>query len=144
MEESKQTAAQQQDATPAEKGEEQRGRTFTQDEVNQIVSNRLAQERAKAEPSEQDKREQEFAARESRLSCREYITEKNYPDVLLYIFPTSDKEAFQASVEKLKEAFPHIFNSGNTGMMTASTGVPRDPAGFSIDDLIASAFKRKG
>ena len=41
------TAAQQTNADPAVNGESKQGRTFTQEEVNQIVSNRLAQERAK-------------------------------------------------------------------------------------------------
>ena len=70
------TAAQQTNADPAVNGEsKQQGRTFTQEEVNQIVSNRLAQERAKGEPTEAEKRESELAAREAALACREYISQ---------------------------------------------------------------------
>lgn len=70
------TAAQQTNADPAVNGESKQGRTFTQEEVNQIVSNRLAQERAKGEPTEAEKRESEIAAREAALACREYISQK--------------------------------------------------------------------
>lgn len=94
------TAAQQTNADPAVNGEsKQQGRTFTQEEVNQIVSNRLAQERAKGEPTEAEKRESELAAREAALACREYISQKSYPHELLDILPTSDAEAFQTAVE---------------------------------------------
>lgn len=53
--------------------------TFTQEDVNRIVSERLARERAKNEPTEETKREQALQAREAKLECREYIAEKGYP-----------------------------------------------------------------
>ena len=58
----------QQDPTPGAKG----GRTFTQDDVNRIVSERLAHEREKLQASAKDtEREKALAAREARLDCRE-------------------------------------------------------------------------
>ena len=46
---------------------------FTQDDVNRIVSERLARERQKTEPSAIDEREIQLKARESRLDCRDYL-----------------------------------------------------------------------
>ena len=63
----------QQDPTPGAKG----GRTFTQDDVNRIVSERLAHEREKLQASARDtEREKALAAREARLDCREYLDTK--------------------------------------------------------------------
>lgn len=138
------TAAQQTNADPAVNGEsKQQGRTFTQEEVNQIVSNRLAQERAKGEPTEAEKRESELAACEAALACREYISQKSYPHELLDILPTSDAEAFQTAVEKLIKAFPSIV-AHPTGVTVNTGGEHGSGMGTSIDDRIAAAFARKG
>lgn len=124
---------------------QQQGRMFTQDEVNQIVSDRLARERAKAapaEPSAQDLKEQELNAREAALACKEYIADQNLPAALLDIFPTSDAEAFKASAQALLTAFPVI--AGKQAVMTVNTGAPHGvPIGGGIDAQIASAFARK-
>lgn len=124
---------------------QQQGRMFTQDEVNQIVSDRLARERAKAapaEPSAQDLREQELNARESALACKEYIANKKLPAVLLDIFPTSSEDAFKTAVQKLVDAFPII--AGKPSGMIVNTGTEHGvPIGGGIDAQIASAFARK-
>lgn len=87
--------------TPEASGEQGTEKLFTQEDVNRIVSERLARERAKAEPSPDDAREADLKAREARLSCREYIAEGGYPVDLLELFDTTDAERFKAAVEKL-------------------------------------------
>lgn len=140
MEENKDKNVQtQQDAAAAEQSGEQ-GRTFTQDEVNQIVSDRLARERAKREESPQEIKEKELSARESRLSCREYIVKEELPAELLDVFPTSDVDSFKASVKKLKEVFPGILVK-STGMTTYCTGASH---GTGVgNDGIAQAFRKE-
>ena len=97
-------------STPEDNGG-QGGRLFTQDEVNRIVSDRLAQERTrnerKAEPQE-DEREKALKAREARMDCREYIASKKYPDALLEVLDISDAEKFKATADKLAKQFPAI------------------------------------
>lgn len=100
-------------------------KTFTQDEVNQIISERLKRERAKTEPPD-DSKEKELSERESRLDCREYIAGKGYPKKLLNLFDTSNAEAFKGSVENLIKAFPSIVDTKATG----GTGSPCPPGGF--------------
>lgn len=86
-------------STPEEAG----GRTFTQEEVNKIVSDRLARERAKAEPSPEETREADLKARGARLDCREYISAEGFPEALLELFDTKDAEKFKAAIQRLDE-----------------------------------------
>lgn len=137
-------------ATPAATGGTQQGeRVFTQAEVNQIVADRLARERKgasnePAEPSAEAIRLKELEAREAALSCREYIAEKKYPEKLLELFPTTDRKAFEASVEKLLEAFPQIVKPASTGVIVSTGGEFGTGLDASIDNLINSAFSKKG
>lgn len=52
-------------------------RTFTQDDVNRIVQDRLAKDREKAS-KELGEREQELAQREFRLNSRQKLVDKGY------------------------------------------------------------------
>ena len=141
-------------ATPAATGGQQQAeRTFTQAEVNQIVADRLARERksapnSAAELTPEEVRAKELDAREATLSCREYIAGKKYPEKLLEVFPTSDAKAFEASVEKLLEAFPQIIWPQNTGATATFATGGEHGAGLStspnLDNLIDSAFSKKG
>ena len=65
-----------QSADPA--AQETGERTFTQDDVNRIVQDRLAKDREKAS-KELNEREQELAQREFRLNSRQKLIDKGYP-----------------------------------------------------------------
>lgn len=132
--------------TPGENGGEP-GKTFTQEDVNRIVSERLARERDRAatermkqDPTEQ--REKALAAREAAISCREYISEKGYPAVLVDVLDTADTDKFKASVEKLVELFPTIDPAiaAKTPIFTRPAN-PRPFGGFG--DPLAEAFRSK-
>lgn len=88
---------------PADNGNKGGGeRLFTQEEVNHIVRDRLAKDRAKrapAEPTEAEKKEMELTARESRLSCREHLLDNGLPSSLLDAFDTSDVDKFKKAVD---------------------------------------------
>ncbi len=104
-----QNIEQQPDTTqPADNGNQGGGKMFTQEEVNQIIKDRLDRERAKAkppEPTEEEKREQELTARENKLSCREYLVNSGHPAELLDILDTSDPNDFQRKAESLMKLF---------------------------------------
>ena len=105
MDENKdQSGTQKPDAQPAGNGEQGEGKLFTQAEVNDIIRDRLARERAKNvphEPTEEEKRAKELSIRENRLSCREYVMENRLPAELLEVLDTSDHEKFIKNAEKL-------------------------------------------
>ena len=80
-------------SNPDKNGDPGSGRTFTQEEVNRIVADRLAKERAKASKSvdpETDHREQELTAREQILDDLQTFIEDGEHTVLLSTHITSD------------------------------------------------------
>ena len=112
------------------------GKTFTQEDVNRIISERLAKEKSKAEPKE-DEREKALKARETRMDCREYIASKKYPAELLDILDTNDTEQFKGVVEKLIKAFPGITHRKTPPPYAVGTGTN----GMDFSNSIANAFK---
>lgn len=83
---------------PTDNGEQGGGKLFTQEEVNNIIRDRLARERAKSipqEPTEDEKRKLELDARESKLLCREYLQQSGLPPQLADVLDTSDQEEFR-------------------------------------------------
>jgi DNA-dependent RNA polymerase auxiliary subunit epsilon len=105
-EENKNNENQQQNTQPADNGNNAGSKMFTQDDVNRIVSERLARDRESRSAQQQnDEKENELKARESRLDCREYVKDNNYPVELLDILDTSNIERFKEMVEKLSDLF---------------------------------------
>lgn len=83
-------------ATPAEtKGEQ---KTFTQDDVNRIVQDRLAKDRAKAS-EELGKREQELNNREFRLNSRQKLIDRGYPESIMDALNCNSEEAFNKALD---------------------------------------------
>jgi hypothetical protein len=83
-------------------------RTFTQDDVNRIVGERLSKEKAKADAAFAEK-EQQFAERERQLANREALAdlsdqlkEMGLPGELLPVLNVQDKEALKTALEALK------------------------------------------
>ena len=121
------------------------GKLFTQQQVNEIVRERLARERAKAEPTAIDERETALKAREARLDCRDYLEElskggKAASSVLglLDILDTTDSEKFKQTVSALLE-----LGAFNPQLEPLKIHPVDMRGGASPDDLIAAAFKPK-
>ena len=84
-------------------------RTFTQEEVNRIVSKRLNKEKTKGDAALAE-REQQFAEREKALANREalfdlkdQLKEMGLPKELLPVLNVQDKEALKTALDALKE-----------------------------------------
>ena len=78
-------------------------KTFTQDDVNRIVQDRLAKDRAKAS-EEISKREQELNDREFRLNSRQKLIDRGFPEDMLDVLNCSSEDAFNKALDRL-EAF---------------------------------------
>ena len=94
------------------------GRTFTQDEVNTIVADRLARERSKSAErvGDLDAREKDLKAREEALeaksqrfnqweareACKQFLTDNHISTALLDKLDTSDPEAFKTAVKAVQ------------------------------------------
>ncbi len=138
-EETRNTEQQPTNSTPEASGGTGTERTFTQEEVNRIVSERLAREREKMAPSEADQREKELTAREAALACKEYINAKGYPAALLEVLDTSDAERFKGAVKKLLQLFPAMDPAAPAAKAARFTDPMRDTV--PERDEIAEAFR---
>ena len=83
-------------------------RTFTQDDVNRILSKRIAEEKAKSDAALAEK-EQQFAERERQLANREALVdlkdqlkEMGLPSELLPVLNVQDKTALKTALDALK------------------------------------------
>lgn len=126
-------------ADPGAKGEG--GKTFTQEDVNRIVSERLARDRAdRAVPSPADECEQALKAREARLDCRDFLDGKKLPAALLDVLDCSDVEKFKAAVGVMVDKFPAIAHADEVPPPYA-VGTGTGP--YTPGDPFAAAFKPK-
>ena len=82
------------EATQANGGQ----KTFTQDDVNRIVQDRLAKDRAKAS-EEMGKRERELAEREFRLNSRQKLIDRGYPESVMEALNCSSEDAFNKALD---------------------------------------------
>lgn len=96
---------QNQNADPAA-GQGTGEKTFTQDDVNRIVQERLAKEKAK-NSGEADfaKREQELAQRELYMTAKELLSEKGLPVQLFDALNCTDKETMEKSISTIETVF---------------------------------------
>lgn len=131
--------------TPEASGDQGGERLFTQDDVNRIVSERLARERQKTEPSAIDERETQLKARESRLDCRDYLEDlvkggkaASGVAVLIDVLDTTDKAKFEKTVSALLEL--GAFNPQLEPLKIPPVGYHGGP---DTERLIADAFKPK-
>ncbi len=83
------------DQTAAQPAE---GKTFTQEQVNAIVSDRLARDRQK-QSDELSKREQELIQREFRLNNRQKLIDHGYPESIMEALNCSDEKSFDKALD---------------------------------------------
>ncbi|MCR2049989.1 hypothetical protein NSB25_22320 [Acetatifactor muris] len=73
-------------------------RTFSQEDVNRIVQDRLAKDREKAS-KELDGREQELAQREFRLNSRQKLIDRGYPESILEALNCGSEKEFDKALD---------------------------------------------
>lgn len=78
------------------------GKTFTQDDVNRIVQERLAKEKGKGN-DELDKRKADLDKRERRMNAIDELRKNELPDYLVDALNMETDEAFQQSMEAIKK-----------------------------------------
>lgn len=91
------------------------GRTFTQDEVNRIVSNRLAEDRAKR-TAELDEREKAVKARELAVIAAEKLAAAGLPKELTAVLKYDDEDSLEAAISQLSTL--RGFNNGKNDPAT--------------------------
>lgn len=79
-------------------------KTFTQEDVNKIVSDRLAREKAKGEAALAEK-ERQLAQRELQLTAKERLAQMGLPAELLDVLNLSSQEAMEKALTTVKTVF---------------------------------------
>ncbi len=122
--------------TPEDKGGPGGEKMFTQADLDRIIGERLARAKQTADSAE---RETVLKARESRLDCREFLSDKHYPVELLDILDTSDSKTFQENVERLAKLFQRMEPATDGVRVNFGTPLTGNPS--RIGEAIANAFK---
>lgn len=129
-------------STPEDKGGQGGEKMFTQEDVNRIVAERLARERAKGQPPEPDQREQELSQREAVLECRDFLENENrvrgtnYPAAdLVHLLGAQPLPAFK---DALRE-FERIYDKMSRSEPSHEPAKPKPTS----DSLFRSAFGLK-
>lgn len=106
-----QNTEQQPTTQPADNGNQSGGKMFTQDDVNRIVSERLARDRQeRSAQKEVDARERDLQTRENRMTCREFLNDNKYPAELLDLVDCSDVERFKETIGKINGLYEAAHN----------------------------------
>lgn len=109
------------------------GKTFSQEDVNRIIQERLAKEKTKVDAAAAQ-REQELTKRELMLTAKEQLTSKGLPAELADALNASDKDALEKSLDILDTYIknrpspgipgaPNPPMPGNTGSVRAAFGL---------------------
>lgn len=111
-------------------------RTFTQEDVNRIVQERLAKERSKGTGNggnELDKRAAELDKRERRLNAIEELRKNDLPDYLVDALNIDTEDSFQNSMKAIirmkgetAKAQPKVIGYGSP-IGNVGTGTSGDP-----------------
>ncbi len=100
------------------------GKSFTQDEVNSIVRDRLAKEKEKTQ-KKYDAMEQEFQAKELNFKAKEILTEKGISLDLLGALKYEDEETLMNSIEIVENVLQSKKSEAKTRYEPNNGSVPK-------------------
>lgn len=98
-------------------------KTFTQEDVNRIVQERLAKAKSSSE-ADFTRREQELVQRELHMTAKEVLAEKGLPVQLIDALNCSDKETMEKSISVIEK----VFNQYKTECIKHNAPVGVSPA----------------
>lgn len=116
--------------------EQDRVKTFTQDEVDNLISESLASEKAKYEATFAEK-EQNIKKMELRLKAKEMLIDSNIPIELLDVIKFSDEASLDKNISIVKKYFND--NSKN-GFIKVGAVSDVNRASIPEDNMFAKAM----
>ena len=128
---------------------EKPGKTFTQEEVNQIVEKRIARERARlhneherqARISDLDAREQKLIMRERKADAAQELASKGLPASFLNLLRYDSDDSYQESLLAAERAYDDMYQAIIKIKATGKT--PKNYGEGRHTDDIAKAFGLK-
>lgn len=122
METNENTAVNQQE-TNSQESVQTGEKMFTQEEVNEIVKNRLNRTKKQDEGDNPlSAKEAELNAREMRLTAREMIAAAELPSELANVLNCKDKKELEENIEILKKHFKKNEREQTTGFKIGAPG----------------------
>lgn len=106
-------------------------KTFTQDDVNRIVGERLAKEKNKTE-QDFSKREQELQQREIHMTAKEMLSEKGLSVKLIDALNCTDMENLEKSISIIEETLKEYKEVHEPIFKGA---VPADSSDIDLEDV---------
>ncbi|MFV0343445.1 MAG: DUF4355 domain-containing protein [Anaerocolumna sp.] len=123
-------------------GQQQETKTFTQDDVNKIVGERLAKEKTKLEQTI-SQREKDLNKRELNFKAKELLMEKGLPLEILEALNYGDEDTLNNSISILEKQFkkdaPPVVR-GREPVINGVSYTPGNGASSTIDTLTRQAF----
>lgn len=130
------------------------GKSFTQDEVNEIVRKRLTRERENRGQEtggtgrlarELELREQDVKKREWKMEAKERLVRQNLPVEAAELLRYETEEAFEDSLTAMQELLGPKMQQAVERIFTESGAVPpKSPKGdVAVPDLLKEAFLRQ-
>jgi len=117
-------------------------KTFTQEQVNAIVSKRLAEDRA-SRASEMDKREKELNQREMQIRAKELLAERGLPKNLADVLRYSDEESLIAAIDVIDRTRGFKESSGNTEQDKTKRKIIENPLPSGVSNALTGDPLRK-
>lgn len=146
-------------STPQQGENKPSGKVFTQEEVNSIVAERLARERAKTasnvadlEAREKDlkakeadflARSERFRAWESKEACRQYLTDNHISEKLLDKIDTANPEEFKKAVELVQAVSGNGYTVRSVTKGASVANPPTVDNSGALDDRLKDVFGLK-
>lgn len=141
---------QQQEQNETGNGESTEEKTFTQDQVNKIVEERLLRQKNKyenmmkgmsPEAAELEERGKDLAKREALFEAKQMLLEKGLPLELIDMVKVDDPEKVAESVNAVKSIFDKAIEIGVNEKLKGSTPLKDAPRDIGSDeDAVRAAF----
>lgn len=112
-------------------------KTFTQEEVNAIVQERLAKEKAKHEKQIEDITAG-ITTREKKLEAREKLEKKGLPPELVDLVKLDSDESFNTSLELLEKTYKQGSQASVGGKGNVQAYTPQGSSGAMPDPIRAA------
>lgn len=113
-------------------------KTFTQDEVNRIVQERLS--RNKSKNDELEEREKKIIQRELKADCKDILIEKNLPVELSELFNGYSEDDLDKFIDVIGKIEDKIKNSSKNKMRGNKPNIS-NTVEYNSNDPIKEAFR---
>lgn len=127
--------------------QEEPARTFSQEDVNRIVQERLARERERINSmiNEDESIRKELQASRLKLKAAAKLSEKGYPHILLELADFSSEESMAESMEKIGKLYDAAYLDAVNAIYKQNGRQPGKGSGNQISsaDALRDAFRLK-